>query len=90
MPRGRPALSPWAAEDGLFKLGDPAARHWLTDHLSKRIADCGIDTYRNDFNIDPLPFCAAADAPNRQGMAEIRYIEGLYRLWDDLRRGIRA
>jgi alpha-galactosidase len=44
-----------------------------------------MDIYRNDFNIDPLPFWRAADAPNRQGMAEIRYVEGLYRLWDDLR-----
>src|ERR1019366_8571932 len=39
---------------GLFKLSDPAARRWLSDLLSRRIADFGIDTYRNDFNIDPL------------------------------------
>jgi alpha-galactosidase len=74
------------ARDGLFNLGDPAARQWLTDFLSKRIADWGIDIYRNDFNIDPLPFWQAADVPNRQGLAEIRYIEGLYRMWDDLRQ----
>ena len=72
--------------DGLFNLGDPAARQWLTDHLSKCIADWGIDIYRNDFNIDPLPFWQAADAPDRQGMAEIRYVEGLYTMWGELRR----
>ena len=72
--------------DGLFNLGDPAARQWLTDYLSKCIRDWGIDIYRNDFNIDPLPFWRAADAPDRQGMAEIRYVEGLYRMWDDLRQ----
>ena len=72
--------------DGLFNLGDPAARQWLTDHLSKCIADWGIDVYRNDFNIDPLPFWQKTDAPDRQGMAEIRYVEGHYALWDELRR----
>jgi alpha-galactosidase len=72
--------------DGLFNLGDPAARQWLTDYLLKCIRDWGINIYRNDFNIDPLPFWQAADLPNRQGMAEIRYVEGLYRMWDDLRQ----
>ena len=71
--------------DGLFNLGDPPARQWLADYLSKCIRDWGIDVYRNDFNIDPLPFWQAADQPDRQGMAEIRYVEGLYRMWDELR-----
>jgi alpha-galactosidase len=70
--------------DGLFNLGDPAAREWLTNYLSKFFADSGIDIYRNDFNIDPLPFWQASDAPDRQGIAEIRYIEGLYAMWDAL------
>jgi len=71
--------------DGLFNLGDPAARKWLTDHLSQCIKQSGIDIYRNDFNIEPLRFWQAADAPDRQGMAEIRYMQGLYAMWDDLR-----
>jgi len=36
------------------------------------------------FNMDPLPYWQAADAPNRQGMSEIRHIEGLYAFWDEL------
>ena len=71
--------------DGLFNLGDPAARKWLTDYLVDFIERSGIDLYRNDFNIDPLPFWQKADAPDRQGIAEIRYVEGLYALWDELR-----
>ena len=70
--------------DGLFNLGDPKARQWLTDYLVKFIEESGIDAYRNDFNIDPLPFWQKADAPDRQGITEIRYIEGLYAMWDDL------
>lgn len=71
---------------GLFKLSDPAAREWLTDLLSTRITEFGMDWYRNDFNIDPLPFWRAADEPDRQGMTEIRYVEGHYAMWDELRR----
>ncbi|MCY3018007.1 MAG: alpha-galactosidase [Planctomycetota bacterium] len=72
--------------DGLFNLGDPAARQWLTDFLCKCIADWGIDIYRNDFNIDPLRFWSSADKPGREGISEIRYIEGLYTMWDDLHK----
>ncbi len=70
----------------LFNLGDPAARVWLTDYLSKCFSDWGVDVFRNDFNIEPLRFWREADAPDRQGITEIRYIEGLYQLWDDLVR----
>lgn len=69
---------------GLFKLGDPAARRWLADLLSRRITEFGMDAYRNDFNIDPLSFWRQADATNRLGLTEIRYVEGLYALWDEL------
>ncbi len=72
---------------GLFKLGDPAARRWLADLLSRRISEFGIDTYRNDFNIDPLSFWRQADPPDRQGINEIRYVEGHYALWDELLAG---
>jgi len=70
---------------GLFKLNDPAARKWLTELLSRRITEFGMDWYRNDFNIDPLPYWRANDAPDRQGMTEIRYVEGHYAMWDELR-----
>jgi alpha-galactosidase len=72
--------------DGLFNLGDPAARQWLTDYISRCIADWGITVFRQDFNIEPLRFWQAADAPDRQGMAEIRHVEGLYAMWDELRK----
>ncbi len=70
----------------LFNLGDPDARHFLTEFISNFIRDVGIDCYRQDFNFDPLPYWRAADAPDRQGMAEIRYVEGQYLFWDELLR----
>ena len=69
---------------GLFKLSDPKAREWMTKLLSQRIAEFGLDTYRNDFNIDPLDYWRQADEPDRQGMTEIRYVEGHYAMWDEL------
>jgi len=72
------------AGGGLFKLDDPAARRWMTDLLARRIREYGMDWYRNDFNMDPLGAWRANDAPDRQGMTEIRYIEGLYAMWDEL------
>jgi alpha-galactosidase len=72
---------------GLFKLGDPAARRWLADLLSRCITEFGVDTYRNDFNLNPLGYWRQADTPNRQGLTEIRYVEGHYALWDELLAG---
>jgi alpha-galactosidase len=69
----------------LFNLGNPEARRWMTDLLSKRIEEWGIDIYRQDFNINPLKFWQANDAPDRQGMSEILHIMGLYEMWDELR-----
>ena len=71
---------------GLFDLGNPAARAYLTDLISGFISDAGITIYRQDFNMDPLAYWQAADAPDRQGLAEMQYVAGLYGLWDELRR----
>jgi alpha-galactosidase len=69
----------------LFNLGNPEARAWLADYLSAFIDENKIDIYRHDANIDPSPYWALNDAPDRQGITEIRYIEGLYALWEDLK-----
>ncbi|MBV9227143.1 MAG: GH36 C-terminal domain-containing protein, partial [Acidobacteriaceae bacterium] len=45
-----------------------------------------IDTYRQDFNMDPLYFWRAHDLADRQGITEIRYVTGLLAYWDELRR----
>lgn len=70
----------------LMNLGNPEARRFVTDFVSAKIDAFGLGTgcYRQDFNIAPLDFWKANDAPDRQGMAEIRYIEGLYAYWDAL------
>jgi alpha-galactosidase len=72
-------------EGGLFDLGNPQARRWMTDLLIRQIAEFNIHTYRNDFNMAPLEYWRQNDPPDRQGISEIRYVEGLYVMWDEMR-----
>jgi alpha-galactosidase len=73
-------------EQKLLNLGNAEARGWLTDHVDRMLTEQGIDFYRQDFNIDPLAFWRANDAPDRQGITEIRHVEGYLAWWDELRR----
>ena len=68
----------------LLDLGNPAARQGATELVSALITETQAGCYRQDFNMDPLPFWRANDAEDRQGMTEIRHIEGLYAFWDEL------
>ena len=70
--------------DRLFNLGNPEACKFLTDYMSARIDEFGLDCFRHDANIAPLEFWRAADTPDRQGITEIRWVEGLYAFWDGL------
>ncbi|MCX6902485.1 MAG: alpha-galactosidase [Verrucomicrobia bacterium] len=74
------------AKGGLLDLGHPAARQWLTDHVDQLITEQGIDLYRQDFNMEPLPFWRRNDPPDRQGITEIRHVSGYLAYWDELRR----
>ncbi|MBI3922870.1 MAG: alpha-galactosidase [Armatimonadetes bacterium] len=71
---------------GLLDLGNSAARNWLTDHIDRLLTEQGIDLYRQDFNMDPLGHWRGNDAPDRQGITEIRHVTGLLEYWDELRR----
>ena len=73
-------------EQKLLNLGNPDALKWLTEHVDKLIKEQGIDLYRNDFNIDPLGFWRANDPEDRQGITEIRYVQGFLAFWDELRK----
>jgi len=80
-------LSPGGDGSGLFHLGIPEARAYMTEYLDAAIKGYGLSWLRIDYNIDPLTFWQFGDQdrPDRLGMTEMRYIEGLYQMWDDLR-----
>jgi alpha-galactosidase len=78
---------PWMDKvESLLNLGNPEARRWLTEHISSMIEEVGITVYRQDCNFNPLDYWRGADEPDRQGISEIRHIEGLYAFWDELLR----
>jgi alpha-galactosidase len=77
----RDAAKAWG---GIFRFSDPAATKWMIDLLASRIRDWHVDIFRMDRNTNPLPFWQGEDTPDRQGITEIRQIEGLYAMWDGL------
>lgn len=72
--------------DRLLNHGHPEANAWITDLVDDYLANRGVDLYRQDFNIDPLPFWRANDAPDRQGSTENHYVQGYLAFFDELHR----
>jgi alpha-galactosidase len=73
-----------AVESLLFNLGIPEARRWVTDFVSERIRSEGVDVYRQDMNTWQTRYWESCDAPDRVGVTEMKYIEGLYAFLDGL------
>lgn len=72
---------------GLLDLGNPEAWEHIRAYLDTAIREYDLTWLRIDYNIDPLDYWRHADSQqtDRGGMTEMRYVEGLYRLWDALR-----
>lgn len=76
----------WILGGNLLNLGHPEAWKWLVEHIDTMLREQGIDYYRQDFNMDPLGNWRSNDAPNRQGITEIKHVMGYLAFWDELRR----
>ncbi|MDR1155621.1 MAG: alpha-galactosidase, partial [Bacteroidales bacterium] len=80
----------WFVDTGgdnlLLDLGKPEAKKYITETVSGLIAENRIDCYREDFNFDPFPYWTHREEPNRAGMREMRFVEGVYAYWDELLR----
>ena len=70
----------------LFNFGNPAARQFMIDSMSDLITKEGIDIFRQDCNFALAPFWSQSEPIDRQGITQIRYVEGLLEFWDGLRR----
>ena len=68
----------------LLDLGKPESLKWAIDVVAGLVRDYNIDWYEEDFNIEPNPYLEMADRPNRQGMNEMRFVEGHFAFWDAL------
>ena len=70
----------------LLNIGIPEARKYLFDTIAGMMEREGIDDYREDYNIEPGPYFVRGDAPDRIGITEMKFVEGLYLFWGDLRK----
>jgi alpha-galactosidase len=68
----------------LLNFGLPEVQEYFFGIVKGFMDLPGFRVYRQDFNMDPLPYWRHNDAPDRQGMTEMKYIEGLYAYWDKI------
>jgi alpha-galactosidase len=69
----------------LFDYGNPDGLKWMTDRMCNLVATMKVDVFRSDFcHEDPTGFLRPGEEADRQGMREIRFVEGWYSLWDEL------
>jgi alpha-galactosidase len=68
----------------LYNLGNEQALKYMTDLISTNVQKWDVDIFRCDYNIDPGICWKLLDEPGRTGITELRYVEGLYRFWDEL------
>lgn len=78
-------FSEWNRGFGVLDYGRPEVQEWVRNMLDRYILDYDLKLVRYDFNIDPLQYWAANDAPNRRGLTQLRHIRGLYAVIDWLR-----
>ena len=70
----------------LANIGDPEVWQYQFDHICQIIEENGVDIYRQDFNIDPYDYLKTIETPDRIGIPQIRFVEGMYRLWEALQQ----
>jgi alpha-galactosidase len=71
---------------GMLNLAIPEARDYLTNYLLLAVKEYQIDCLRidNATDFDKMWRILDGDDAHRVGMAEIRYVEALYQVWDDV------
>ena len=69
----------------LVHIGNPEVWQYQFDNISRIIEENGVDVYRQDFNIDPQDYLKSIEKEGRVGIEQIRFVEGLYKLWDKLK-----
>jgi alpha-galactosidase len=79
----------WVLKSGqgwLLNLGHPEAWKWAVETIDGLITSQKLDVYRQDFNMQPLACWRAADVSDRQGLTELRHVEGYLAFWDEILR----
>ncbi|OHB79000.1 MAG: hypothetical protein A2V98_00240 [Planctomycetes bacterium RBG_16_64_12] len=79
----------WVLTDGspgqetlLANFGLPEVRDYFFNIVAGFMEMPGFRVYRQDFNMYPVNWWRHHDPPDRQGITEMKHIEGLYTYWD--------
>ena len=70
----------------LLNIGIPAARKYVTELVIAILEKEKIDDYREDLNMDVWQYWCDGDSPDRIGVTEMKYVEGFYKFWTDIRK----
>lgn len=68
-------------------IGDDDCREWITKRVCKTLKDNKIEMYRedNNFGVGELwDYRDISEGENRKGITESKYIDGHYKMWDDI------
>lgn len=79
----------WLLNGSLADLGQADCRSWIIERVDQVLTEGHISLYRQDFNIDPLPFWEWGDqqkGADRAGITENLYVQGYLAYWDELIR----
>lgn len=68
-------------------IGIPECYEWTVNRICKVLRENKVEIYREDNNSDPArlwKYLDDGEGENRTGITECRFIEGHYRMWDDI------
>ncbi|MHB0998912.1 MAG: NPCBM/NEW2 domain-containing protein [Armatimonadota bacterium] len=69
-----------------LNLGNPEAREYMLKYIDSVIREYNVGCWFTDTGPYVEHWATLDTDPDRKGMTEIRYVEGLYKLWDDVRK----
>ncbi|PSR21702.1 MAG: hypothetical protein C7B45_09870 [Sulfobacillus acidophilus] len=79
-----PGLSEYSGQARLLDFGKEEVVNWAVEHFGALITTQKVDVYREDYNIDPLPYWQFNDPPGRRGITQIQYVTGHLEYWGAL------
>ena len=79
------SVDSWSSDNMLLNMAIPEARAYALGIVENYLSIPHFNAYRQDFNVDPLDYWRVADAPDRIGMTELKYLAGLYEFLDAIR-----
>ncbi len=68
-------------------IGIPACYDWTVGRICRVLSENKVEIYREDNNSDPgalWKYLDTLEGDNRTGITECRFVDGHYRMWDDI------